>query len=346
MAAFDGSLTDMWCFWVETAGPSISCGNWVTLSFMTKNIWPELQRAGFEVPARRALDESLVKGLEDLPKKMCGEQDYVPRDCCSFAHLMNLLWLPMLEYMDACACSTTPEWTGRLCCNHTALVKEMRGLVPQPEEVLDIGEWAAYIHTNLTRLLKVDVPRPLILTVASHVVPFHRPPTRANALHLMRSGLCADLVGPALASQVHRMILSEIAEMPVDLLSEAALALKVRQDLVNVLVPHDGESAEAHGHERPLKRSRTFRARGETMANKTRQVLFLLRNRLPITRLQDVMTGTSYMLQRTSSFEVIETVLCDRSLRTHVVLLDGGLDRLTSETLFPGENQGNVQVCS
>ena len=109
---------------------------------------------------------------------------------------------------------------------------------------------------------------------------------------------------------------------------------------MNVLVVHDGESAEAHGHERPLKRSRTSRTKGETLAHNTRQVLFLLRNMLPIARLQYVLTGASYMLQRNSLCEVLDTVMCDKSLRAHVVLLDGGLDRLTSETLFSWRESG------
>ena len=38
-----------------------------------------------------------------------------------------------------------------------------------------------------------------------------------NALHLLRSGWCSKVVGPALAAQTNRLLLAEIADVPVQL---------------------------------------------------------------------------------------------------------------------------------
>ena len=238
------SLTDMWWTWVKEAGTLRSTNNLVSVKFLEECILKDLHKAGFDVPVRRACRELLGKDLEPLPELILYRKEAF---CCSFVHLMNLLRSPILEYMGACASPTTldtPEWTERLRCNHNAIVREMAGLVQEPEEVLDMCEFCAYIQTNLTRLLKVDVSKSWILAMCSHLVPFTMPPTRATALHLLRSGLCADLVGPALALQVQRQILSEVADLPVDLLSDAALALKVFQERVDALV-----SAEPDGEE-------------------------------------------------------------------------------------------------
>ena len=65
---------------------------------------------------------------------------------------------------------------------------------------MDINQFVEYMKVALLRLLQVDVPEALTLSAMSSVVPFHASPTPANALHLLRSGLCCKLVGPALAA--------------------------------------------------------------------------------------------------------------------------------------------------
>ena len=166
----------------------------MSVKFLEERILNDLHKAGFDVLVRRACRELLGKDLEPLPNVVLHRKEAL---CCSVVHLVNLLWSPILEYMGACASPTTldtPEWTERLRCNHNAIVREMAGLVQEPEEVLEMCEFCAYIQTNLTRHLKVDASKSLILKACSHVVHFMLPPTRATALHLMRSGLCSDLV--------------------------------------------------------------------------------------------------------------------------------------------------------
>ena len=77
--------------------------------------------------------------------------------------------------------------------------------------------WVEFVQSTLARLLKVHVPTRLITQVVAPIVPVTLEPTPANAMHLLRSSLCAKLVGHALAAQANKMILAEISEVPVKL---------------------------------------------------------------------------------------------------------------------------------
>ena len=84
----------------------------------------------------------------------------------------------------------------------------------------------------MQRLLHAYVPMQLILLVAYPMVPVHLAPTPANALHFLISSLCSQFVGHPFAIHANRLILAEIAEVPVQLLSDVGLNVRVNQDLV------------------------------------------------------------------------------------------------------------------
>ena len=116
--------------------------------------------------------------------------------------------MPLIGYMDLFTPDHAPEWTEKLALNHTALVSEMAGTVVCADESMEMDLWIEFINKTLYRLLKVHVPKRLIIQVLSPIVPFHLAPTPANALHLLRSGWCCKLVGPALAVHANRLILA------------------------------------------------------------------------------------------------------------------------------------------
>ena len=162
--------------------------------------------------------------------------------------------MPVIEYVDSCTSEPAPAWTKNLALNHTALVSEMDGIVMSAGEPLEMDKWIEFIKDTLCRLLKVDVPSRLILQVLSPMVPFHVAPTPANALRLLRSGWCCTLVGPARAAQANRLLLAEIADVPVQLHSDEALNLGVRQDLIATLENlHGGPQVDETQGNRPAK---------------------------------------------------------------------------------------------
>ena len=89
-----------------------------------------------------------------------------------------------------------------------------------------------FIQKTLYRLLEVHVPTKLVKTVVGVLVPLNIETASIKAVHLLRSSLCAKLVGPALATQVDRSILAEISELPVVLIPRKALHLNVCKDLI------------------------------------------------------------------------------------------------------------------
>ena len=131
------------------------------------------------------------------------------------------------------------------------------------------------------------------------------------------------------------MNLVEIAGVPVNMLSEGELALQVRLDLVGSLAQQVSGTADLEEEpERPSKKSRTTGAMVQTMADKTDQVLFMLINRLAVTRVQETLEGTFKVLQkRSASSDDLQHLLGERALRNHLLFLDAAVDRCTSATL-------------
>ena len=78
----------------------------------------------------------------------------------------------------------------------------------------------------------MHVPTKLAKPIVGVLVPLNLETTQSNALHLLRSSLCATLVGPAFAAQMGRSILAEISELTVVLIPGKALHLNVGKDLI------------------------------------------------------------------------------------------------------------------
>ena len=302
---------------------------------------PGLIEKGFKTPSTRTLQKTLERGVGDLPVKKVHKDTL----CCSFAHVMNLIWAPILEYLECITPEAAPAWTQQLDLHHSVLVAEMAGTVPGADEPMDMDMWCDHIKGLLLKLLQVDVPKRLILHVMSPVVPFHMAPTPANALHLLRSRLCSKLVGPALAAHASRLILSDISEVPVNLLPEADLALQVRQDLIssleNQMCPEEFEDVE-----RPTKFRRSESAVDESMRMKTNQVLYMLENRVTSRRCTSTVAGACELLQSlapddaSACSRALDELVSRFTLSRHLLLLDGALDRCLSDRLLRMREEG------
>ena len=343
------SLTERWYAWVEAAEEAGSArGDSISLYYLQENLAPALAKAGLAAPSRRSLEEALASNLEPAPTQGFGHKNKEGK-AYSFAHLLNLIWLPVIEFMEQCQHQPAPQWTEQLGLHHSALVAEMEGYAPGGVDTpMGLDEWVGYMKATLLRLLEVDVSEACIRSVVLSVVPFHASPTPANALHILRSGLCRKLVGPALATQASRLILQEVAEVPVALLSPDDLAIGVRQDLVDSLHRQQCEPSEAVGpDEKPAKRSRTTEAIERTIATKTEQVLFMVKNRVASTRLRSTVEGACDLIgkvsheHRTSFEQALGELLGDEAIRRHLLILDGAVDRLAAENLFKAREAGS-----
>ena len=266
--------TDLWFSYLEKRS-----GHSVPLSFMEKVIIPDVRKLGYQVVPRRDLASTLTAGLEPLVEVESGSGGrHGQTTLCSFEHFLNLLWLPLIEFLETSANGGSIVWTKTLALHQKVLLLEMQGIVVNAEEPLDMDSWIQFVQGTLQRLLGVKVPSGLIMTIMGPLVPLHAPATRANALHLLRSSLCSKLVGPALASQVKRMILAEIAEVPVKLVSKDTLEQQIKMDLIDALArEHCGpeEDLQDVNGRRPLKKMRRSTSeRQEDLRNLTKQVFF------------------------------------------------------------------------
>jgi len=226
-----------------------------------------------------------------------------------------------------------------------ALDTEIEGVLPGAHDDMDIDSWVAFIQATLRRLVEVTVPTTLILKLIWSFVPHHILPTRANAMHFLRSSNVAKLVGPALATQVSRLVLAQISEVPVTLMSDKDLHAAIKQDLMNSLAaqhcPPEEEDLNASPSKRRRMNNKQTQGWKENMAAKTDQVLWMVRNRVATTRVAQTITEGSSMvskiLKRSGSHDevVLEDLLHGKeSLRRHLTLLDGALDRCTSDHIF------------
>ena len=234
------SPTDLWSSYLKKRS-----GLSVPWTYMRDVIHPDLKKKGYQVGLWKNLARTLIAGLEPLQAVDSREKGrHGQTTLCSFEHFLNLLWLPLIEFLEASASGDSVVWTKTLTLHQKALLLEMQGVVVNAEEPLDLDSWIQFVQGTLQRLLGVEVPNGLIMTIMSPVVPLHAQATRAHALHLLRSSLCSKLVGPALASQVNRMILAEIAEVPVKLVSKDTLEQQIKMDLIAALEREHCEPAE------------------------------------------------------------------------------------------------------
>ena len=341
--------TDRWMGYLEAAAAEHhEHGDIVLYKFMETTIWRDLQKEGFAVPSRRNLLHTLTAGLEPLPFVLFGNHNC---QVCSFEHVLNVLWQPIMEYIEALSREAAPEWTKSLGLNQAAILSEMHGLVSSADEVLDMDQWVEFIQKTLLRLLKVHVPTRLINQVVLPIVPLSMQSTPANALHLLRSALCVKLVGPALAAQANRMILAEISEVPVKLIPEQEINLEIRKDLVASLEKqHCGPEVDDDTTDsRPLKKFRKDTLTiSENMSTKTKQVLWMLEHRVASTRVCDTISDAAALLSSlpssssssSSSPNIYDELFSKTSVNRHLLFLDGAMDRCASDMLFEHREHG------
>ena len=344
------SPTQRWGPWLASARhATVMHDASVSLQFVERQILPELRAAGFAVPSKRSLQRTLEHGLPAVEPSPADHAQGRPGLRYGFQHILNLFWAPVLEYMDAFTDHEAPEWSETLALHHSALLAEMAGAVPSADEPMDMDSWVLFLQENIARHLKVEVPAPMILKILSAMVPFRVPPTRANALHILRSSWCQEFVGSAMAAQMKGLILAEIADMPVQLLSERDLNMKIRQDLVDSLASQHCEDDQSLDNRPAKKARRDPQSLRELLSEKTAQVVFMLTNRVASTRVCNTLADAQDLIRSLTSGgsdshdsgpELQEALVTRWTLTRHLQLLDGALDRLTAQDLLDLREQG------
>ena len=332
--------SDLWFGWLRTIGPHavVAPKTWVSRQLPTL-----LRKHGFHSPTQRHILEAAAAGLQELDE---ATQDLK----LNLVHVLNLLWQPLIEYIDTLASGHEAEWTETLDRHVEALTAEMQGIVPSPGEALDFDLWVQLICQTLRDHLAVDVPHELVAHATSSVVPNPLPTTPAMAMILIRSSLCSRMVGASMAVQASRMTLSAIAEQPVALLADHQL--KGCQELVALLareVCPDVVEADASP---AIKRRRDSLSTSQNLKDLTLQVWYCMKSKVSLTRARETISDavTLVKMSHSSSKEFEETGVEDlmgrHALGKHILVLDGAMDRWGYERWTSLRERGLLAGCA
>ena len=158
------SLSERWASLLASDGSSL-VKHAVPLRAVQRVLSPALQQAGYAMPLRRNLADALAAGLEPLEVvDECGPGGF---SYCRYWRLLNLVWQPLLMFIEGLAAASSPAKPEGLALNEAALLSEMEGIVPSPGEHLTMYEWVDFIRETLLRLVDVEVPTRLINAVVS-----------------------------------------------------------------------------------------------------------------------------------------------------------------------------------
>ena len=324
----------------------------LSVRFLDRTIRPQVTKEGLKFPKREELYATLDTGLEPLPKTTGSSNKQWKGSSvlmCSFVHFLNLLWQPLLKFVGVLGKSADPPWTDDLKVHAETINGEIGAVVVSAGEHVTVDDWVEFIRRTLERILGIAVPTELIQAVAAPVAPVSLSCTRANALHFLRSSQCSRLVGPAVTEQVSRKLLAEVAQLPVELLSEPDLARGVKQDLVAGLAEREcgQEVDEEAGPAKKYRRRDSFSLE-KALVDKTEQVLYTLRNRVAVSRLEGTVVGACELVRTLADeggapqpTEDLVSLLASRyTLQRHLLLLDSAVDTVTSDRLMDLRGKG------
>ena len=323
--------TSLWTEYMEKAEHEGSgYGKVTVMKFMREHVLGDLAKQGFEVPFSRALQETLTSQLAPLPVGRWKKHDAAT---CSYGYFLNLFWVPLLEYIEDVCNDAQPEWSKSLETNHSAIVAEMDGIVLGPAKTMDMASWIEHRQSILQRILHVHVPTRLLEKVVAPIVPLTMEPTPANALLILRSSLCQKMVGHAMAVQANRMILAEMAEVPVELLPEPEFNLLVKRDLISSLEQQQCGQEITTEEQRPSKKQRrNAESVVQTLKDTINQVTRLIQNHVTMWRSEETITSAASLVAALSGSSTPQESLLDLNvvsrftLKRGLLLLGGGVD--------------------
>ena len=138
------SATDLWGSYLEKMS-----GHSVPWSFMQDVIVPDLKKLGYQVPPYKVLANTLTIGLEPCRVVESGKTGrHGQTTLCSFEHFLNLVWQPLIEFLEASASDVSVGWTKSLALHQKALLLEMQGVVVSAEEPLDLDSWMQFVQVT------------------------------------------------------------------------------------------------------------------------------------------------------------------------------------------------------
>ena len=163
------SLSDVWSSWVEQHHGVIPKDRFcVPFRILERSLLPSLKKQGLQVSSRRTTRSALENGLGELEipsGSAVGGADVLN---VTYYHFLNLVWEPIIVYIESLL-SDPNSSTNIPEINKALIEQEMHGIVLDSGDILTMAEWAGFIQETLSRLVQVDVPLRLIMTLVSPI---------------------------------------------------------------------------------------------------------------------------------------------------------------------------------
>ena len=350
-------LTNFW-FSCKEVKEDLYGHGYVSCKFFISSMWPRLQKQGYDVATQRHF-KSIANDCEGVgPFHVVDTNRHKGIAVMTFSHFIHLMWSPITTWV--CNLATTesqppPKPPESLAKNIAAVNTEMIGKIASLETELTIDDYVLYIQETLLDILGVEVALDVILHVVSPL-QFSIELTRANAVHILYSPLCCKLVGQTMARLVRQSLMQTLTGMPAPnpIESQDEILLDVKKDLVHSLGQINGpppEEADIVGPAQKKKRGKQDIE--DNMSYKTKQVVYMIKNRIASMHMQNTVIGAATlmhdMLSRTresqgdsvftktldSAKEKVEDILVSRhSLQRHLLLMDAAMDRVAADRIM------------
>ena len=97
------------------------------------------------MPALRNLEAALTKGMDPLPKGFIHGRKCIDHKLCSFAQFLNLIWGPVINFIEALDNGAAPQWTDSLGFNANTILSEMVGVVPDRDNAMDMDMFRDFV---------------------------------------------------------------------------------------------------------------------------------------------------------------------------------------------------------
>ena len=111
------SLTDRWTSWWQaheassTSSSSSPNLHILPLRFVERVVLADLKKDGYDVPSSRKAQEVLEQDLEPLGEHQSFGK---PQKLCTLVNVLNMLWQPILEYIEGISTGQDKPWTSNL----------------------------------------------------------------------------------------------------------------------------------------------------------------------------------------------------------------------------------------
>ena len=235
--------------------------------------------------------------------------------------------------------------------NIDALTSELEGVVVNYFGDLTMDEWLQALQQHLKKFAKCQVSIEHLQKVFGCLVPFRLPASGASAFLVLRTSFIQDLVGRALASHVGACALAEISglQTPPD---PPDLGMLLRADVVQLLErrhlgseDHSKLLNDLEATPPSLKKSRKSEDMAKMRATKTEQIKYILKNHIKLWKANEAIADAAQLAgsicNNPIDAETLEgSLVKETSLRKHLLVLDGALDRMVAADIASRRDAG------